>query len=256
MDYAIEILHVTKDFPRLRRLRDIAIHPFTVKRDRVLEDISIKIRRGSITAILGPNGAGKTTLLRIVSGIVVPDSGEVRVFGKNISNAGSSLYSKVGLVVGDERSFYIRLTARQNLEFFASLHNLFGRDRDDKISGILETLSLTRHEKKPFSDLSSGMKQRLALARVLLADPDILLFDEITKGLDIGQAARFRAMLKNDVRGEMGKTVVFATHNMDEAAELSDNVILLDRGRDVKTGTMEEVKPFFETVFNPDEGRD
>jgi len=256
MDLAVEILHVTKDFPRLRRIREIAIHPFTVKRDRVLADINLNIRRGSITAILGPNGAGKTTLLRIVLGLVAPDSGEVRVFGRNISVAGSSLYSQVGLVVGDERSFYIRLSARQNLEFFASLHNLFGRERDEKIDSILKTLSLSRHENKPFSDLSSGMKQRLALARVMLAGPDILMFDEITKGLDIGQAARFRAMLKNDVRGEMGKTVVFATHNMEEAAELSDNVILMNRGCVVKTGTMDEVKPFFEKVFNPDEGRD
>ena len=254
MPAALKITGLVKDYPKGRSPWDAIRHPFARPRERVLDGLDIEVREGALCALLGPNGAGKSTLLRIITGIVAPTHGTVEVFGAPQNILGQRLHEKVGLVVGDERSFYVRLTAAQNLAFFAAMHGLFGRAQDDRVRRALNLLELSPQADKPFSDLSGGMKQRLALARGLLADPQVLLFDEITRGLDVGQAGRFRRLVRERLVGEMKKTIVFATHNIEEVREVADHVILICKGRLAAQGTLDEVTPQFETVFAPDSG--
>jgi ABC-2 type transport system ATP-binding protein len=249
---AIEVLNLVKAFPKRRGLKGMLLHPFTPEREKVLNALSMAVPENSSCALLGPNGAGKSTLLRILAGLITPDSGTVRVLGVDALALGYRLNERVGLVVGDERSFYARLTAGQNLRFYAALHGLSGASLDERVERALGMLDLREQAGKMFSDLSSGMKQRLALARVMLADPAVLLFDEITKGLDPGQARRFRRLLREELGGTMKKTVVFATHNIEEAGELADMVVLLDKGRTVSAGSMDEARPHFERIFGSD----
>jgi ABC-2 type transport system ATP-binding protein len=250
---ALSASGLVKEFPKSRGLRAVLTHPFARERERALCGLDLEIERGTCNALLGPNGAGKSTLLRIVAGTISPTTGAVKVFGADAASLGHRLNEKVSLVVGDERSFYARLSSAQNLEFFAAMHGWFGATRTERVRRSLELLDLSSQADKPFSDLSGGMKQRLALARGLLADPEILLFDEITRGLDIGQAARFRNLVRNRLAGDLKKTVLFATHNIEEIAEIADRVFLLHKGTLAAQGTLDEVRPHFARVFSSEE---
>ena len=254
MPAALTITGLTKDYPKGRSLWAAMRHPFARPREHVLDGLDLTVGQGELCALLGPNGAGKTTLLRIITGTVAPTRGRVGVLGDDQASLGQRLHEKVGLVVGDERSFYARLTAAQNLAFFAAMHGYFGAAQDERVRRALGLLDLASQADKPFSDLSGGMKQRLALARGLLADPQILLFDEITRGLDFGQAGRFRRLVRERLAGELRKTVVFATHNIDEVREIADRVVLIHKGRLAAQGTLDEVRPRFDEVFAADGG--
>jgi len=233
----ISIKGLKKRFAKHKRLREI-----------VLKGLDLEVGRG-IVALLGPNGAGKSTLLRVISGLVAAEEGRVLVFGRAVGDYGQSLNERVTLVVGEERSFYYQLTARQNLEFFAAMGNLFGEEARSEIDRVLGLVDLTSESGKPFADMSSGMKQRLSLARGLLTNPDILMFDEITRGLDPGHASRFRTLVKETLSRTLGKTILFATHNLEEAKELADTLVLMDRGLIVAAGSYDAVAPQFDRVF-------
>ena len=226
MPAALTITGLTKDYPKGRSLWAALRHPFARPREHVLDGLDLTIGQGELCAVLGPNGAGKTTLLRIITGVVAPTLGRVEILGDDQAALGQRLHERVGLVVGDERSFYARLTAAQNLAFFAAMHGYFGAAQDERV--------------------------RRALG--LLADPQVLLFDEITRGLDFGQAGRFRRLVRERLAGEMKKTVVFATHNIDEVREIADRVVLIHKGRLAAQGTLDEVRPRFDEVFTPDGG--
>jgi ABC-2 type transport system ATP-binding protein len=245
---ALSLRGIRKRFAKHRRLREIVLHPLSAGYEEALRGIDIELG-GGIAAILGPNGAGKSTLLRIVAGLVAADGGEVLIAGRPAEEYGQKLNEKVTLVIGEERSFYYQLTARQNLEFFAAMGGLFGSRAGSEIDRVLDLVDLLPEAEKPFADMSSGMKQRLALARGLLTNPDILMFDEITKGLDPGHAARFRQLVRKTLTGDLGKTIVFATHNMEEARELADTVIVMDRGLIAAAGPYGDVLPRLEQVF-------
>ncbi|MBI5527310.1 MAG: ABC transporter ATP-binding protein [Deltaproteobacteria bacterium] len=253
MDTALSVIGLHKEFPKPRGLRAILAHPFTREKERALSGLDLEIERGTCNALLGPNGAGKSTLLRIIAGTIAPSAGAVKVLGSDAASLGHRLNEKVSLVVGDERSFYARLSAVQNLEFFAAMHGWFGAAGAKRVRHSLSLLDLLAEAQKPFSDLSGGMKQRLSLARGLLADPEILLFDEITRGLDIGQAARFRKLVRGRLAGDLKKTVIFATHNIEEIAEIAQRVFLLHKGALAAQGTLNDVRPHFGAVFAPED---
>jgi ABC-2 type transport system ATP-binding protein len=215
----------------------------------VLADIWLTVPRGSLTGLLGPNGSGKTTLLRILAASILPDSGAVRIFGQDTAGASVRIRQRIGFVLGDERSFFWRLTAVQNLRFFAALHNMDTRKAQSQIDKIAELLQLASELKKPFRDLSTGMRQRLALARALLHEPELLLIDEPTRGLDPGAAKRTRELIGQTLVKELGKTVLLATHNLAEAHEVCDRVALLKDKRILKVGPPHEVLTNLEGVF-------
>lgn len=195
-----------------------------------LKGVDLEVREGEIFALLGPNGAGKTTLIRILAEGLAYDSGEIKVFGKELSRETRRLIG----YVPQESIAYDLLTVRENLEFYADLYNA-SRER---IGELIELFSLP--EKKKAKELSGGFKRRLNLAIALLYDPKILILDEPTTGLDVPSRREFWEIIRN-FRNE-GKTVLLATHYMEEAEELADRVAVMNEGKVIAIGTPEELK--------------
>jgi ABC-2 type transport system ATP-binding protein len=194
-----------------------------------LGGVDLSVPWGGVVALLGPNGAGKSTLLRILGTTVLPDAGSVEVAGHDVVADPVAGRRSVGLVLGDERSWYWRLSGRDNLEFFAALHGLrrgAARSRTEQLLGLV---GLDEAADRRFDRYSSGMRARLSLARALLCEPPVLLFDEPTRTLDPLAASSFR----DEVRSQAGagRAVLFATHDLHEAAALADRVVVLVKGR-------------------------
>jgi ABC-2 type transport system ATP-binding protein len=241
---------VSKRFTLPRPALQILRHPFARHRLEVLREVSLEVAEGGRTGLLGPNGAGKTTLLRILAATVTPSAGQVRLLSQDGARDARRIRSLVGFMLGDERSFYWRLTARQNLRFFAALQGLAGQASRARIGALSEMLSLQAELDKPFRDLSTGMRQRLALARALLHGPRVLLVDEPTRGLDPGAAQRIRTLLVDTLGKQLHTTVLLATHNLEEARTLCDRVAFLKEGRIVAEGPTEQTLPQAASVFD------
>jgi len=246
---AIALAGVKKRFTQPRHLAAILRRPFQRDRIEVLKGVDLTVRRGGLTGLLGPNGAGKTTLLRILAASVLPDEGQVHILGQDARRNPARVHRQVGVVLGDERSFFWRLSAEQNLRFFAALCDLPGLAARERIGQLSGLLGLEGELSKPFRNLSTGWRHRLALARALLHDPPVLLMDEPTRGLDPGAAERARALITERLAGELGKTVLFATHDLAEAEQVCDRLALLGEGRILAEGAPSEVLPRARQVF-------
>lgn len=245
MSYSIETHNLTKRFPVTKGYRELFLHPFRKKEITALSDVSIQVKRGELFGLLGSNGAGKTTLIKILCTLVLPTSGKAFVNGLDITKDERKIKSKIGYVVSDERSFYWRLTGRQNLRFFAKLNNICDRESEMRIKRLLELVGLTRDADMMFKDYSTGMRQKLAVVRGLLTDPEVIFMDEPTRSLDPITAQNLRRLIKeNLVEGEK-KTVVFATHNLKEAEELCDRIAIIHRGEVKIAGKVREIKREF-----------
>ena len=218
-----------------------------------MKDVSLTVPTGSITGLLGPNGAGKTTLLRILATSVLPDGGTARILGSDVTRHTARVRARLGFVLSEERSFFWRLTARQNLKFFAVLANIKAHDIPGRIDELSDLLRLEKELDKPFRDLSTGMRQRLGIARALLHDPEVLLIDEPTRGLDPGAARRTRNFIKDKLSVEMKKSVLLATHNMEEARELCNRIAFLKEGKIVTEDEVTEALKKADEVFEVDE---
>jgi ABC-2 type transport system ATP-binding protein len=238
---AVLVAGVFKSFPRKRTVNEIARAPFRrPERIEALRGGDFTVREGELVGLLGPNGAGKTTLLKILCGLVLPERGRAELFG--VPAGDPRLPDHLGLVHGDERSFYWRLTARENLDFFARLHGLTGAGRQARVAALLEKVQLAADANRRFSDFSSGMKQRLAIARALLADPPIVLMDEPTRSLDPVSAAVQREWIQDELHRRDGKTILLATHNLREAEALCDRVVVIAKGELRAEGTPQELR--------------
>ena len=242
MPHAVEAFGLEKAFAKKRSVPELLKRPFRrAERIRALRGVDLEVHEGEILGLLGPNGAGKTTLLKILSCLVLPDHGRALVGGEDTANE-SRVKPKIGLVQSDERSFYWRLSGRENLRFFACLYDVPRRRREARIDELLARVDLTEAAGQRFSDYSSGMKQRLAIARALLHDPPILFMDEPTKSLDPAAAKSFRTFVKDELQERGGKTILLATHNLHEAEDLCDRVAILAKGRIRQLGTVLEVR--------------
>jgi ABC-2 type transport system ATP-binding protein len=243
MSFAIELVQLTKVFrpPRGFSLLWKAASATQRSATVALEDVTLAVQHGEIVGLVGANGAGKTTLLKILATLVLPTSGQVRVNGHDVVRDELAVKGQIGLMTGEERSFYWRLTGRQNLAFFAALYGLSSQEARTRISELGGFLGITDLDRR-VQTYSTGMKQRLALARALLHNPPILLLDEPTKSLDPPTAQRLRAFLRERTDHPHPRTVVLATHNLTEAEQLSDRIILLHHGRCIRTGTVAELK--------------
>ncbi|MBN2498005.1 MAG: ABC transporter ATP-binding protein [Deltaproteobacteria bacterium] len=237
---AIELRAVRKRFTQPRPLSAILRHPLRFERIQVLDGVDLSVPRGSLTGLLGPNGAGKTTLLRILAGSISPDAGELSLLGIDALRHPRRALGKLGVVLGDERSFFWRLTAEQNLQFFAALHDLHGKAAKQRIRELAQRFGLEGELGKAFRNLSTGWRHRLALARALLHDPEVLLMDEPTSGLDPGAAERACGFIAEQLVAKMGKTVLLATHKLDEARQICDRLALLARGHILYQGSASE----------------
>ena len=242
MTHAIEAFELVKTFAKKRPVRDLVRHPFRrAERVHALRGVDFDVRRGEIFGLLGPNGAGKTTLLKILSCLIVPDRGRALIAGEDTRRE-SRVKPHIGLVHSDERSFYWRLSGRDNLKFFARLYDVPGKRIASRIDELLQKVDLTEAAPRRFSDYSSGMKQRLAIARALLHDPPILLMDEPTRSLDPAACLSLRRLIKDELAGRDGKTILLATHNLREAEVLCERIAILVQGTVRQVGTIAEVR--------------
>jgi len=192
-------------------------------------DVDFVVEPGEVRGLLGPNGAGKTTLCRILCTVLAPTSGTARVLGHDVVRETTAVKRSVGIVFGGDRGLYGRLTARQNLQFWASLYGLHGRALRLRVDGLLERVGLTGRADERVDAFSRGMKQRLHLARGLVAEPPVLIMDEPTTGMDPVAAHDFRALV-GELRGDR-RTLLITTHDMAEAAAVCDQVTFIDHGR-------------------------
>ncbi|MBW3643992.1 MAG: ABC transporter ATP-binding protein [Actinobacteria bacterium] len=194
-----------------------------------LRGVDLEVPWGAIVAVLGPNGAGKSTLLRILATTVLPDSGHAEVAGHDVVSDSAAARRALGLVLGDERSWYWRLTGRDNLEFYAALHGLRRPAARRRADELLAAVDLAHAADRRFDRYSSGMRARLALARALLHEPPVLCLDEPTATLDPVAAASFRALVRR--QADTGRAVLFTTHDLHEAAAVASNVVVLAAGK-------------------------
>ncbi len=198
-----------------------------------LDGVSLRIEQGEIHGLLGPNGAGKSTLMKILSTVLLPTSGVARVLGHDVATQYRAVRPTLGIVFGGDRGLYPRLTARQNLRYWAALYHLgaaAGRARADE---LLDEFGLTDRADDKVETYSVGMRQRLHLARGLIHEPRVLLLDEPTNGLDPLAARQLRESIRALAR--QGRTILLATHDMVEAEAVCDRVTLVNHGRIVAT---------------------
>ena len=240
---AVLVENLGKTFIKRRSLRDMVVHPWgRPERVEALHDVSFRVEAGEIFGLLGPNGAGKTTLLKILSCLIIPSEGRAAVNGHDTRSAEARVKSSVGFVTSDERSFYWRLSGRENLHFFARLCNVPSARVRPRCQALLERLEMAEKADHPFMTYSSGMKQRMAVARALLHDPPVLYMDEPTRSLDPLAGRHLRAFIETDLSRREGKTIILATHNLSEAEQLCGRIAILHRARIRRMGTLDEVK--------------
>jgi ABC-2 type transport system ATP-binding protein len=237
---AVVVRGLTKSFKKPRGWRaTLTGQPAEVV--RALTDVTWDVRAGEFFGLLGENGAGKTTLFKILATLVIPDAGEATVNGVDVARNPSRVREMLSPVIADERSLYWRLSARENMRLFAALHSLRGAAAERRIDELLALVKLVEAADRAVSGFSSGMKQRLLVARTLISRPSVLLLDEPTRSLDPISAREFRRFLREDVALAQGCTVLLATHNAEEAFELCDRVGVLHRGRLVAVGQTSEL---------------
>lgn len=209
-------------FPRIKKFFRLRPKPAV----DALKNVSFAIAENEIFGLIGKNGAGKTTLTKIIATLVQPTGGRVSV--KNFDSVENEVEvrSLIGLATAEERSFYWRLTSEQNLIFFARLYGIRDKQAVKRIEEIFERLGLTELKKRRFAELSTGNKQRLAVARALLAAPPVLLLDEPTRSLDPLAAADMRDL----IRSLSGVSVLLTSHNLSEVEELCNRVAIISKG--------------------------
>lgn len=194
-----------------------------------LDGVDLDVAAGEVVALMGPNGAGKSTLVRILCTTVIADAGTAAIADVDVARDPVRARRHVGVVLSDERSWYWRLTGRQNLEFFCALAGLNRRAARARAVELLELVALTEAADRRFDGYSAGMRSRLSLARALLDDPPVLLLDEPTRALDPLVAQDLRAEIV--ARAAHGRAVLWVTHDAREAIEVADRVLLMHEGR-------------------------
>ncbi len=229
---AVAIDRLSKTYPvPFLRLKKFLRRKFKPPVEAV-RDVSFNVHEGEIFGLIGPNGAGKTTLIKTIATLIQPTSGHVTVYGFDSVRQDEKVRRKVGLASAEERSFYWRLTAEQNLLFFARLYGLSGAATKRRIKELFELFEFEELARRRFAELSTGNKQRLSVVRAMLANPPVLLLDEPTRSLDPIAASRMRAIIKSLARSQVNRVTVFLTsHNLAEVEELCGRVAIIGQGR-------------------------
>jgi ABC-2 type transport system ATP-binding protein len=202
--------------------------------------VSFAVERGELFGLLGPNGAGKTTTIKMLITLLIPTSGNARVLGRDVVKDAREVRKQIGYVFGGEKGLYERLSALDNLRYFAELYALPPRDQRRRIDELLELVGLKGRERERVEGYSRGMRQRLHIARGLLHDPPVVFLDEPTIGVDPVGARELRATIRS--LADAGKTVLLTTHYMFEADELCDRIAVINKGLIVAEGTPRDLK--------------
>jgi len=207
---------------------------------RALRGVSLTVERGAIVGVLGPNGAGKTTLLSILATLLTPDRGTITILGHDVVREAGLLRRRLNMASG-RPSFLWSLRVGEIVAFYGRLYGLSGRALRARVDALIELTELGPYRRAQYSDLSTGLKQRVALAKSLVNEPELLFLDEPTLGLDPDVAARMRAHIAR-LRREQGITIVLTTHYMREADELCDEIAFIKGGQILARGTPGELK--------------
>lgn len=206
-----------------------------------VRDVNLTLPRGELFGLFGANGAGKSTLIRMLATLLDPSAGEARINGFDTVRQADAVRASVGLVFSNEHSFYGRLSGRQNLNFFAALQNLGRREAARRIDELLDMFDLRAAANAMFQTYSTGMRQKLNVARALLHNPPILFLDEPTKGMDVPTADAVRTLLKEEIVIRQGKTVFLTTHDLYEMEHLCDRIGVIARGAIQALGSPREL---------------
>jgi ABC-2 type transport system ATP-binding protein len=206
---------------------------------RAVDSVTLTVERGEVFGVLGPNGAGKTTMVRLLNGVLAPSAGSCRVLGFDPTTQGGEVRRRSG-VLTESPALYERMSARENLRFFGTMYNVPEEKLGRRADAMLEAFGLAERADDRVGTFSKGMKQRLALARALLHEPEALFLDEPTAALDPEAARRVTELIVEFSR-QAGRTVFLCTHYLPEAQRLCDRVAVLNRGRLIATGTLDEL---------------
>jgi sodium transport system ATP-binding protein len=205
---------------------------------RAVDGVSFTAADGRITGLLGPNGAGKTTLLRMLATLMIPDAGSATIEGHDVVRDRYAVRRRIG-VLSDARGLYPRLSGRENIRYYGALHGLSGAALDARVDALVGALGLAGIADRRAQGFSQGERMKVAIARALVHDPQTILLDEPTNGLDIMSIRALRSLLR-DLRAN-GKCLLFSSHVMQEVSALCDSIVILGRGRVVATGTAAEL---------------
>ena len=201
-----------------------------------VDGVSIALKPG-VYGLLGANGAGKTTLMRMICGVLEPSSGQIRADGKNIGQLGEKYYDRLGYMP-QNFGYYPDFTAREFLLYMAAVKGLDKKRAGNRVDELLSTVNLTKMAGKKIRSFSGGMKQRLGIAQAELNDPELLILDEPTAGLDPKERVRFRNLISDLARN---KTVILSTHIVSDISYIADTILLMKNGRFILTGSVDEV---------------
>src|SRR5213593_2787222 len=239
---AVETKDLVKAFERGRRTIWQRLRREPDKRDRfrAVDGIDLRVETGEIFGLLGPNGAGKTTTMKMLATLLIPTRGTISVLGIDVLARPREVRARLGAMLSGERSLYWKLTARENLEYFAALYHVPPHETRARIDDALTSVKLLDRADDYVERYSTGMRQRLALARALLPDPPLVILDEPTVGLDPQAARDLRDRVRELKR--QGRTVLLTTHYMEEADQLCDRVAIIDHGKIVALDTPAALK--------------
>lgn len=207
---------------------------------KAVDNISFSVKSGEIVGLLGENGAGKTTTLRMLATMLKPTGGTAKINGYDILTEDSKVRSQIGILFGGEVGLYDRLTARENIKYFAMLNGLSKEEANKNIESLAKALEMEEYIDRRVGKFSRGMKQKVAIARSIVHNPKVMLFDEPTMGLDV-TAAR---IVQNFIFKckEENKSIIFSSHSMMEVEKLCDRVIIINKGKIVGSGSITELK--------------
>jgi ABC-2 type transport system ATP-binding protein len=234
-DIAVHIDYLHKVFQSIQGFWRQKRHPVTA-----VEDISFSIQRGELFGIVGPNGAGKTTTVKMLATLLLPTSGTASIFGLDLLKDTRAIRPRIGFTFGGNKGLYSRLSGLDNLKYFAELYKMEPDTINRRIKELLELVGLTRRELDRVETYSSGMQQRLHLARALLHDPELIFLDEPTVGIDPVGAREIRQLVKELVK--RGKTILLTSHYMYEVEELCDRIAVVDHGTIIALDTPAALK--------------
>lgn len=208
-----------------------------------VKGITFEVNEGEVVGLLGENGAGKTTTLRMLATMLKPTGGSANINGYDLVSQPDRVRGEIGILFGGEVGLYDRLSARENIRYFAQLNNMNSMDIDKRIDELSGMLDMNEYIDKRVGKFSRGMKQKVAIARAIVHSPNVMLFDEPTAGLDVTSSRIIDDFIKSC--REEGKAIVFSSHSMSEVEKLCDRIVIIHKGLIAADGTILELKDHF-----------